>query len=215
MCLLPIYQTGVFPNYSKGYEVLLRQQVGPRWHFVKPIKEKYNNPSFSHKTASPSKFCIITGTLSCQGGGQNWQNCPQTNAQLTKEVPLKKLNIDYASSLANIMRPWYFYEIYVILRRFAEILFTKLQIFNQQCMGVPDCKTTHWVQWWRWWACCRWTWCGSRWWRGACPTSCTGLAPCTTGGDRGPRARGKGPWLQAQIWGFMSLGLEWDFWEKM
>ena len=81
----------------------------PRWHFVKPIKEKYNNPSFSHKTVSPSNLCIITATLSCQGGSQNWQNCPQTNAQLTKEGPLKKLNISYASltvvsSQAEIMR---------------------------------------------------------------------------------------------------------------
>ena len=44
---------------------------------------------------SPSKLYIITAALSCQGGSQNWQNCPRTNAQLTKDFPPKKLNIDH------------------------------------------------------------------------------------------------------------------------
>ena len=98
----------------------------PCWHFVKPIKEKYNNPSFSHKTVSPSNLCIITATLSCQGGSQNWQNCPQTNAQLTKEVPLKKLSIAYASltvvsSQAKIMRYWYCVALSMKLVRLSEL----------------------------------------------------------------------------------------------
>ena len=150
---------------------------------------------------SPSKLYIITAALSCQGGSQNWQNCPRTNAQLTKDFPPKKLNIDH-----QIKHSCYS-ENHEILVYESNRLFSKLPIIKNimKIYVLEDqadtlrqkqmTTSTHWARWWRWWACCRWTWCGSRSSPAASPTSCRGRAPCTTGGVRGPLDRGRGPWF--------------------
>ena len=56
------------------------------------------------------------------------------------------------------------------------------QINKFEC-GWGNC--TYWVQWWRWWACCRWTSSCSRWWRAACPPSCTSPGPSWSGAGVG------------------------------
>ena len=132
---------------------------------------------------SPSKLYIITAALSCQGGSQNWQNCPRTNAQLTKDFPPKKLNIDHQIKYSC------YSENHEILVYESNRLFSKLPVIKNimKIYVLEDqadtlrqkqmTTSTHWARWWRWWACCRWTWSCSRSSQGASHPSCRGPCP--------------------------------------
>ena len=60
-----------------------------------------------------------------------------------------------------------------------------LQEVSKYFNSKSKLKTTHWVQWWRWWVCCQWTWSCSRWWQAVSHPSCTGHGPSWNDGEAG------------------------------